>query len=455
MPSVSVSVTVETRFGDRVVIVGSSDALGAWRPWHGTDIWTDETTYPVWSGNVQLDQNDFDALQRGNLEFKFVVLQPHGAVLWEPGSNRSTTAEALDRSKKHCAPMIFGDTSHSSVHVCEDENKTKDSESWTRRESDESTCPSNRDGLCTSKVHEETSPRESSESLDLSPLEPESFQNPAASSGSRSELKLRSGASRLQKSGGLACEDACCFGSHILGVADGVSSMAEFVSYGVDAAAFSAELMEIAEHSATNSDILEKVDEPVSARAARAVEAAEAKATTYGASTITFLTLSGDTAGVANLGDSGFMLLRAKPWGMEIIQRSREQQHSWNCPYQLTRLPPLLAERYKSWKFDSVKDCQLYDVKVEQDDLLLLYTDGFSDNLHRFEMIKVINDTIAAQSFSTPPEAIAEALANAAYERSIDSRAKTPFMLEAQKQGKVFYGGKQDDITVVAAWVVA
>ncbi|PFH31584.1 hypothetical protein BESB_025590, partial [Besnoitia besnoiti] len=72
-------------------------------------------------------------------------------------------------------------------------------------------------------------------------------------------------------------------------------------------------------------------------------------------------------------------------------------------------------------------------------------------------------------SRATPPGDIARALALAAYWRSLDSCAQTPFAKEARKQnamqgfagqlGSAFSGltsgGKEDDITVAAAWVVS
>jgi len=55
--------------------------------------------------------------------------------------------------------------------------------------------------------------------------------------------------------------------------------------------------------------------------------------------------------------------------------------------------------------------------------------------------------------FSDPTD-IAEAIAKAAFSRSKDACAGTPFSLHAREAGLCHVGGKQDDITVVAAWVV-
>eukprot|EP01071_Lankesteria_metandrocarpae_P008983 Lankesteria_metandrocarpae@DN5101_c0_g1_i2.p1 len=57
--------------------------------------------------------------------------------------------------------------------------------------------------------------------------------------------------------------------------------------------------------------------------------------------------------------------------------------------------------------------------------------------------------------FATPPAALARALAEAAFYRSIDCSCKTPFSVQARRaKGFTSPGGKTDDITVVAAWVV-
>lgn len=42
--------------------------------------------------------------------------------------------------------------------------------------------------------------------------------------------------------------------------------------------------------------------------------------------------LGGNLIGVANLGDSGFMVLRKGAHGMSVVIKSEEQQHSWPGP---------------------------------------------------------------------------------------------------------------------------
>lgn len=74
--------------------------------------------------------------------------------------------------------------------------------------------------------------------------------------------------------------------------------------------------------------------------------------------------------------------------------------------------------------------------------MLVLGTDGLWDNLFDNEILELL---------ATPstPEAAAERIAAAAYARSKERRARTPFAVHARQQGYFFPGGKQDDITVL------
>eukprot|EP00929_Paragymnodinium_shiwhaense_P007909 TRINITY_DN111832_c0_g1_i1.p1 TRINITY_DN111832_c0_g1~~TRINITY_DN111832_c0_g1_i1.p1 ORF type:complete len:1047 (-),score=145.33 TRINITY_DN111832_c0_g1_i1:154-3294(-) len=272
-------------------------------------------------------------------------------------------------------------------------------------------------------------------------------------------LVLSPGACLLKKKLG-ACEDAYFHSPESLGVADGVGCMVQFASYGINAAAYAQELMEHAKTALAGAPAEDgySLDE----RCANAISAAETQATTYGASTISVLTMNDGEVGVANLGDSGYMLLRKESHGMAIVRRSEEQQHSWNCPYQLTRLPATLLSRFPKLSLDTAKDSIRETFHVNEGDLLLLFTDGLRDNLHDRELLHIVDcaisptigDLIGLPSMATAPEHIARSLALAAQERSLDPAAKVPFNEYSKRHGYTCSGGKQDDITVVAAWVV-
>jgi len=273
-------------------------------------------------------------------------------------------------------------------------------------------------------------------------------------------LRFWAGAHILKKQVGV-CEDAYFTTPDSMGVADGVGCMVQFASYGINAAAYAAELMENA--AAALQESHGSCPEAVTERSMSAVAAAESQAQTYGASTIAVLTLHEATVGVANLGDSGFMHLRKGQHGMVVVRKSEEQQHSWNCPYQLTRLPPALMSKFPKAALDTAADCEEYTFDVREGDLILMYSDGLHDNLHDREVLHIVDcalspvfaELIGLPEHSTDPDRIARALALAAQERSLDPVAKVPFTEYSKKHGYECHGGKQDDITVVAAWLVA
>merc|ERR1712130_72575 len=127
-------------------------------------------------------------------------------------------------------------------------------------------------------------------------------------------LMLSSGEHLLQKKRG-PCEDSSFIGVRSLGVADGVGCMVQFASYGINAADYANDLMQLAKkymeeslerRSSTSPEELEAIE----VCAAKALIKAECNATTFGAATITVMAMEGRNIGVANLGDSGFMLLR-------------------------------------------------------------------------------------------------------------------------------------------------
>ena len=78
---IAFNVSMETRWGEHVRVVGSHEKLGCWDPRKGIPLETSEETYPTWSGSVELDLQGFN--------YKFVVVAPCGAVTWEPGEDRS------------------------------------------------------------------------------------------------------------------------------------------------------------------------------------------------------------------------------------------------------------------------------------------------------------------------------------------------------------------------------
>eukprot|EP00918_Siedleckia_nematoides_P086450 GHVU01190235.1.p1 GENE.GHVU01190235.1~~GHVU01190235.1.p1 ORF type:complete len:362 (+),score=85.60 GHVU01190235.1:673-1758(+) len=207
--------------------------------------------------------------------------------------------------------------------------------------------------------------------------------------------------------------------------------------------------------------------------------------TSYGSATALLALVDGRSGrmGVCNLGDSGLIVLRRVGLGkMQIVFRTREQQHSFNCPFQLMRIPdhrspPELAKlsvmglhrlarvlsRCTATRFDAPSsDAQLSGARLREGDLLLAATDGFFDNFFAEETAALCAaatsplEAIASNdsAVATDPADLAAALAGAARARSLHPRAPTPFSANASAAGRLHTGGKLDDVTVACAWVV-
>lgn len=161
----------------------------------------------------------------------------------------------------------------------------------------------------------------------------------------------------------------------------------------------------------------------------------------------------------ANIGDSGFLLVRFddkdNPF---VILQSKVQQHVFNTPYQLAKIPSsmeieyglqqqfispdeiseILLE-YENLDFcqDAPESAQLYQTTIQEGDLLILATDGLFDNLFLDEIMKIIKITINSRTHSkVQPREITNAIALKAYERSKSHLDKSPFSQELKKNGE-------------------
>jgi serine/threonine protein phosphatase PrpC len=143
-----------------------------------------------------------------------------------------------------------------------------------------------------------------------------------------------------------------------------------------------------------------------------------------------------------NVGDSGFRLLRPSQRGshLTVEKRSREQQHYFNCPYQL-------GTRSR----DTPADGDAYTASVRAGDLVVLMTDGVSDNLSDAKICEALRSPLASGKEAA---ALAQELASLAHTASQQTHGETPFAASARKQGLSFPGGKPDDVTVLCVRVL-
>jgi protein phosphatase PTC7 len=210
----------------------------------------------------------------------------------------------------------------------------------------------------------------------------------------------------------------------VIGVADGVGGWGDI---GVDPALYSRSLMEGAKLAAEN---------PLAVRDPVDVMSEGYQYSTYvqGSSTACILVLDGTHINAANLGDSGFMIVR----GLEIVYRTKEQQHSFNFPYQIG-----------TGSADKPHHSQRITIEVQPDDLIILGTDGLWDNLFDEDIIDVVANA------PSDPATIAQLIARQAHIVANDKDIISPFSKSARSNGyPLATGGKLDDITVLCARVV-
>jgi len=240
-----------------------------------------------------------------------------------------------------------------------------------------------------------------------------------------SNLKLSSGAASIphpakKHKGG---EDAHFISAdnNIIGVADGVGG---WEALGVDSGLYSRSLMNYARISADagNKNPLELLK-----------IAHERCTDIQGSTTACIISICDNKLHAANLGDSGFLIIR----NGSVMYKTKEQQHYFNCPYQIgsSRDVPEDAQKIV---FDD----------LQSGDIIVAATDGVFDNLFTDAIVKIVNESINLE-----PTEIAQRIASAAHTTGCDPTVFTPFQDGAQKTGQIWQGGKLDDITCVVARV--
>eukprot|EP01068_Selenidium_serpulae_P006762 Selendium_serpulae@DN4502_c0_g1_i1.p1 len=90
--SVTFKIRYDTRFGQRVCVVGSDPALGAWDPGAALHmVWTDGNN---WMATAKLGKS-----KKGRIvEYKYVAIEPNN-VEWETGANHKIDLHHLKQGK--------------------------------------------------------------------------------------------------------------------------------------------------------------------------------------------------------------------------------------------------------------------------------------------------------------------------------------------------------------------
>eukprot|EP01066_Platyproteum_vivax_P004685 Platyproteum_vivax@DN16042_c0_g1_i1.p3 len=192
----------------------------------------------------------------------------------------------------------------------------------------------------------------------------------------------------------------------------------------------------------------------------RAFEATEFSKV-YGATTVVLACMMRGVLGIANLGDSGCRVLRRQ--GVhgfrKTVHATEAQQCQWNCPYQVCRFPDQGEEAGTD-----IHETACYDWHMQPGDLVIVASDGVFDNLFDEEIESVTSMILSpqekAQIEGESPVAHANEQANVAARCVVDCAVivsqqqtrHTPWADSHVSQEGT--GGKMDDITVVAAWVI-
>jgi serine/threonine protein phosphatase PrpC len=148
---------------------------------------------------------------------------------------------------------------------------------------------------------------------------------------------------------------------------------------------------------------------------------------------------------VTQLGDSTIMVVR--PRDREIIYKTKEQWHWFDCPRQLGTNSPDTPE----------KNAVMDRVEVEENDLVLAMTDGVGDNLWDHEIMQNVVDSMhkwengeaqlsinnaESSGYSDEMMYVAQELVKAARTIAEDPFAESPYMEKAIDEGLSIEGGE-------------
>lgn len=135
-------------------------------------------------------------------------------------------------------------------------------------------------------------------------------------------------------------------------------------------------------------------------------------------------------ASILNLGDCGTIIVR----NGKLLYQSQQQQHSFNCPFQLPTDLPSSGEKQ--------------DIEIEVGDIVVCASDGVLDNVEIDDIVHHLTDNKIKSCTEIANDIGSHASANAQ-----DTKYMSPFAKHALAAGYRFRGGKLDDITVLIGMV--
>ena len=194
------------------------------------------------------------------------------------------------------------------------------------------------------------------------------------------------------------------------------------------------------------------------------------KTTKFGSSTILIALNKDNLLYTLCIGDSGYIVFRrrGKDYKLAEVFRSIEQQHTFNCPFQLACYPnakeyeTLMKKGFGSFIAllrrsdlevqDLPKDAHTESFPLQSGDIVILATDGLFDNLFDSDIQRVsemfLSYDLDPQEFCTR---LSRELVSKAIAKGWDTSYRSPFSKNAGNYGQRYIGGKLDDTTVIVA----
>lgn len=155
---------------------------------------------------------------------------------------------------------------------------------------------------------------------------------------------------------------------------------------------------------------------------------------------------------VANLGDSWCGVFRDS----KLVFQTKFQTVGFNAPYQLSIIPEEMlkeAERRGSkYILNTPRDADEYSFQLKKKDIIILATDGVTDNIATDDIELFLKDNAARTNDEL--QLLSQKFVDNVVSLSKDPNYPSVFAQEISKlTGKNYSGGKEDDITVVVVRV--